>query len=53
VFSYFSPQKVAVGGNPPVLGPEFQIQNTSTAFARINFVNTSFMPNLTRTTDVV
>jgi uncharacterized protein (DUF1800 family) len=53
VFSYFSPGKVAVGGNPPVLGPEFQIQTTATALARVNFVNQSFAPNSTRTIDVV
>jgi hypothetical protein len=38
VFSYFSPSKVAVGGNPPVLGPELQLQTTSTALQRANFV---------------
>jgi uncharacterized protein (DUF1800 family) len=53
VFSYFSPGKVAVGGNPPVLGPEFQVYNTSTAIARNKFVNTSFTPNSARATDVV
>jgi uncharacterized protein (DUF1800 family) len=53
VFSYFSPFKVAVGGNPPVLGPEFQLQTTSTALARANFVNTSFAPASTRVIDVV
>jgi uncharacterized protein (DUF1800 family) len=53
VFSYYSPFKVAVGGNPPVLGPEFQLQNTTTALARINFTNTSFTPNSTRAIDVV
>jgi uncharacterized protein (DUF1800 family) len=53
VFSYFSPGKVAVGGNPPVLGPEFQLQNTSTALRRINFVNQSFTPNSSRPIDVV
>ena len=39
VFSYFSPGKVAVPGNPPALGPEFQIQTTFTALQRANFVN--------------
>jgi uncharacterized protein (DUF1800 family) len=39
VFSYFSPQKVAAPGNPPVLGPEFQIQTTTTALTRANFIN--------------
>jgi uncharacterized protein (DUF1800 family) len=53
VFSYFSPGKVAVGGATPVLGPEFQIQNTSTALRRINFANQSFTPNSTRAIDVV
>jgi hypothetical protein len=53
VFSYFSPGKVAVGGTPPVLGPETQIYTTSTALRRTNFVNTSFTPNSTRTIDVV
>jgi uncharacterized protein (DUF1800 family) len=38
VFSYFSPGKVAVGGSPPVLGPELQIQTTFTAIQRANFV---------------
>src|SRR5262249_3456919 len=53
VFSYFSPGKVAVGGNPPVIGPEFQIQTTSTVLARANFVNTAITPNSTRAIDVV
>jgi hypothetical protein len=53
VFSYFSPSKVAVGGNPPVLGPEFQLYTTSTALARVNFVNSSFTPNSGRAVDVV
>jgi uncharacterized protein (DUF1800 family) len=53
VFSYFSPGKVAVGGNPPVVGPEFQIQNTSTALARANFINTAVTPNSSRAIDVV
>jgi uncharacterized protein (DUF1800 family) len=53
VFSYFSPSKVAVGGNPPVIGPEFQIQTTSTVLARANFINTAVTPNSTRTIDVV
>jgi hypothetical protein len=39
VFSYFSPFKVAVGGNPPVLGPEFQLQTTSTTLQRANFAS--------------
>jgi uncharacterized protein (DUF1800 family) len=53
VFSYFSPGKVAVGGNPPVVGPEFQIQNTSTALARENFINQAVTPNSSRAIDVV
>jgi uncharacterized protein (DUF1800 family) len=53
VFSYFSPSKVAVSGPPLILGPEFQIQNTSTALARANFVNTAVAPNSSRTIDVV
>jgi uncharacterized protein (DUF1800 family) len=53
VFSYYSPGRVVVSGNPPVLGPEFQIFNTSTTLARVNFVNTSFTPNSTRAIDVV
>ncbi len=53
VFSYFSPFKVAVGGNPPVLGPEFQLLTTSTVLRRANFVNQSVTPNSTRTIDVV
>jgi uncharacterized protein (DUF1800 family) len=53
VFSYFSPGKVAVGGNPPVLGPEFQIQTTSTVLRRANFANQAFSPSSGRTIDVV
>jgi uncharacterized protein (DUF1800 family) len=53
VFSYFSPFKVAVGGSPPVLGPEFQIQTTSTVLRRANFVNQSVAPNSGRTIDVI
>jgi uncharacterized protein (DUF1800 family) len=53
VFSYFSPAKVAVGGSPPLLGPEFQIYTTSTTIQRVNFVNKSVTPNSTRTIDVV
>jgi uncharacterized protein (DUF1800 family) len=53
VFSYFSPAKVAVGGPPPLLGPEFQIFTTTTTLARINFVNQAFTPNSTRAVDVV
>jgi hypothetical protein len=52
VFSYFSPGRVVVTGNPPVLGPEFQIQNTSTALVRANFVNTAITPNSTRPIDM-
>jgi uncharacterized protein (DUF1800 family) len=53
VFSYFSPGKVAVGGNPPVFGPETQLLNTTTSLAAANFVNQAFMPNSSRTIDVV
>jgi uncharacterized protein (DUF1800 family) len=53
VFSYYSPGKVAVSGNPPVLGPEFQIQTTTTGLRRVNFMNTSFTPNSNRAIDVV
>jgi uncharacterized protein (DUF1800 family) len=53
VFSYYSPFKVAAGGNPPTLGPEFQLLTTSTAMRRVNFVNQCFTPNSTRTIDVV
>jgi hypothetical protein len=53
VFSYFPPGYVAVEGTPPLLGPEFQIMNTTTALARINFVNTMFTPNTSRAIDVV
>jgi uncharacterized protein (DUF1800 family) len=53
VFSYFAPGYVAVGGSPPLLGPEFQIQNTSTGLARVNFSNTMFTPNTSRAVDVV
>jgi uncharacterized protein (DUF1800 family) len=53
VFSYFSPGKVAVGGSPPVIGPEFQIQTTSTVLVRANFVNMAITPNSTRTIDMV
>jgi uncharacterized protein (DUF1800 family) len=53
VFSYFSPSKVAVGGNPPVVGPEFQIQTTTSALGRDNLCNQCFTPNSTRAIDVV
>jgi uncharacterized protein (DUF1800 family) len=38
VFSYFSPEYSIPG--TALLGPEFNIQNSSTALARANFVNT-------------
>jgi uncharacterized protein (DUF1800 family)/fibronectin type 3 domain-containing protein len=39
VFSYFSPgYKVRGTGTPPLLGPEFQILTSATAFERVNFV---------------
>jgi hypothetical protein len=56
VFSYFSPSKVVTTfGTPPmpVLGPEFQIETTTTALARVNFLNTMVAPDSTRTVDVV
>ena len=53
VFSYFSPFKVAVGGNPPVIGPEFQIQTTSTVMRRANFVNQAVNPSSGRAIDVI
>jgi hypothetical protein len=53
VFSYYSPFKVAVGGSPPVLGPEFQLLTTSTAVRRVNFVNQCFAPGSGRAIDVV
>jgi uncharacterized protein (DUF1800 family) len=53
VFSYFSPFKVAVGGNPPVVGPEFQIQTTTSALGRANLSNQCFTPNSGRAIDVV
>src|SRR5262249_51835928 len=39
VFSYFSPEKVIVAGTPPVFGPEFQIDTTTTTLARANLIN--------------
>jgi uncharacterized protein (DUF1800 family) len=53
VFSYYSPSKVVAGGNPPVLGPEYQLLTTSTALRRVNFVNQCFAPASTRKIDVV
>jgi uncharacterized protein (DUF1800 family) len=52
VFSYFSPGKVVVSGSPPVIGPEFQIQNTSSVLVRANMVNQAVTPNSTRAIDV-
>ncbi|MCC6419244.1 MAG: DUF1800 family protein [Gemmataceae bacterium] len=53
VFSYYSPFKVAAGGTPPILGPEFQLLTTSTAIRRVNFVNQCFAPASSRAIDVV
>lgn len=53
VFSYFSPFKVAVGGNPPTVGPEFQGLTTSTALRRVNFGNQAVTPNSSRAIDVI
>jgi hypothetical protein len=53
VFSYYSPSKVAVVGNPPVLGPEMQIHTTTTALYRANFMNTTFNPSSNRAIDIV
>lgn len=39
VFSYFSPDYQIPGS--PLFAPEMNIQNTATAFARINFLNTT------------
>jgi fibronectin type 3 domain-containing protein len=39
VFSYFSPgYKVRGTGTPPLVGPEFQLLTTATAFERVNFI---------------
>jgi uncharacterized protein (DUF1800 family) len=38
VFNYYSPDYVVPGTD--VIGPEFGIQNTTSAFARMNFTNT-------------
>ncbi len=50
VFNYYSPDYVVPGTDE--VGPEFGIQNTSTAFARVNFTNTlsfqaTFAPDAT------
>jgi len=52
VFSYFSPvYKVRGTGTPPLVGPEFQLLTTATAFERVNFiaslVSDSFSPAIT------
>jgi uncharacterized protein (DUF1800 family) len=39
VFNYYPPDYIVPNTNPLVLGPEFAIYTTSTAFQRANFVN--------------
>lgn len=39
VFNYYPPDYIVPNTNPLVLGPEFAIMTTSTAFQRANFVN--------------
>lgn len=48
VFSYFSPDFQIPGS--PLFAPEINIQNTATAFARINFVNTTAFSSRAGTT---
>jgi uncharacterized protein (DUF1800 family) len=51
VFSYFSPLYVLdATATPPLLGPEYQIQSTSTSLKRVNFLNTMVNPNGSATT---
>ncbi len=42
VFNYYSPEWVITGTNQ--LGPEFELQTTANATARVNFVNTLIQP---------
>jgi uncharacterized protein (DUF1800 family) len=48
VFSYFSPDYGIPGTS--LLGPEFNIQNSSTTFERVNFLNTIIFSTLGGTT---
>ena len=50
VFNFYHPDHVIQGST--LLGPEFEIFNTSTAIARINFVNTLVYGQVSGTTTV-
>jgi hypothetical protein len=39
VFNFFPPDFNIAGTNPPLLGPEFDLDTTATTLVRINFIN--------------